>query len=244
MSAAGFAHGIAALAREPLFWLAVTLLVYRFALRVGQATRQHPLFNPVLVSVVCLLLLLSATGTSYGTFMQGAQYVNVLLGPATVALAVPLYRSLSAIRSRLGAVIPAVAVGAATSSVTAAMIAHWLGAAPLVEVSLLTHSVTTPIAIGVSTRVGGDASLAATFTVLTAMVTVLCSRRAAQLAGVRDLRTQGLAAGTTGHGLAVATMIAIDGTAGAFAGFALGLSGIVTSALAPVVVHMLRLGGA
>jgi putative effector of murein hydrolase len=239
-----WSEGVSSLMAEPLFWLAATLLVYRFSICVGRATKQHPLFNPVLVSVVCLLLLLTVTRTSYGTFMQGAQYVNVLLGPATVALGVPLYRSLSAIRSRLRAAVPAVMAGAVTSSLVAALIARVSGASPLVEVSLLTHSVTTPIAIGVSTRAGGDASLAATFTVLTAVVTVLCARFAMRLAGVRDVKTQGLAAGTTGHGLAVATMIAIDGTAGAFASFALGLNGVVTSALVPVATHVLRMIGA
>jgi putative effector of murein hydrolase len=222
----------------PLFWVTVTLAAFCIAVRLSKVSGNHPAVNPVLVSVTIVVLLLLLTRTSYSVYLEGGQMIGAFLGPATVALAVPMYRNLRLIRRSAGAVVVAVACGAAVSSAAAAVIGVLSGASPVVVASLMVHSTTTPIAIGIGEHIGANASLIATFTLITAMVAVVIGPPITRALRVRSHSAQGLAAGTVGHGLATARMLEINQTAGAFSGVAMGLNAVVTSLLATVLSYL------
>ncbi len=222
----------------PLLGLAATLLVWRGATLVASRMGGIALANPMLLSVACLSAMLLMTGTPYAAYFQGAQYVHFLLGPATVALALPMYANRERIRASARAVLPALLAGSLTAAGSAMLIAHLLGGSPVVVLSLAPKSVTTPIAMGIAEQIGGQPSLAAVFVLLTGLSAIVLIGPAMRLAQVHDMRAQGLAAGMAGHGLATARMLLVSETAGAFGGLAIGLNGLITSILVPLLATL------
>lgn len=217
----------------PLLGLACTLLAWQAALAVSRRLGDMPLANPVLVAILLLAALLTATGTAYADYFRGAQYIHFLLGPATVALAVPMHAALGSIRRNAHAVLPAILAGAAVTAGSAMLLARALGASRTVVLSLGPKSVTTPIAMGVAEGIGGNPSLAAVFVLATGLSAIVLGPPLLRLAGVGDWRARGLAAGTAGHGLATARILLLNETAGAYGGLAIGLNGIVTAVIVP-----------
>jgi predicted murein hydrolase (TIGR00659 family) len=223
----------------PLLGLAATLLVFRAAIELARLARGHALANPVLISIVALAGLLLATGTPYAAYFQGAQYVHFLLGPATVALAVPMHANIARIRRSAHAIVPAILAGSIVAAASAMLIARVLGAPREVVLSLGPKSVTTPIAMGVAEQIGGQPSLAAIFVLITGLLASVLAGPAMRLSRVRDWRAHGLAAGTAGHGLATARMLLVSETAGAFGGLAIGLNGVITAIVVPLLAGVL-----
>lgn len=223
----------------PLLGLAATLIAWEIASFLSGLARGHVLANPMLISIVLLAALLLLTGTPYRAYFEGGQYVQFLLGPATVALAVPMHANLARIRRAAPAIVPALLAGSLTAVVSAMLIARSLGASRTVVLSLAPKSVTTPIAMGIAEQIGGSPSLAAVFVLMTGLTAVLLGPLVMRLARVMDWRAQGLAGGTAGHGLATARLLLVNETAGAFGGLAIGLNGIVTAVLVPLLVTLL-----
>ena len=223
----------------PLLGLAATLLVFRGALQIARLARGHALANPVLISIIVLAGLLLATGTPYSAYFQGAQYVHFLLGPATVALAVPMHANFARIRRSARAIVPAILAGSLVAAASAMLLARLLGAPREIVLSLAPKSVTTPIAMGIAEQIGGNPSLAAIFVLITGLVASLLVGPAMSLFRVRDWRAQGLAAGTAGHGIATARMLLMSETAGAFGGLAIGLNGVITAIVVPLLASAL-----
>lgn len=227
----------------PLLGLTITLAVFLFATVVARrGATLLPAFptlaNPVLIAIILLVLFLEASGLSYAAYFQGAQYIHFLLGPATVALAVPLYDHLGEIRKALRALFPALLLGSATAAASAVVVAEALGAPRVVVLSLLPKSVTTPIAMGIADAVGGDPSLAAVFVLITGLTASLIALPLLRALGVRDFRALGFAAGVSGHGLATAEMFRHSAVAGAFGGLAIGLNGLATSLIVPLIARL------
>lgn len=223
----------------PLLGLTATLIAYQAALWLSARARGHALANPMVIAILLLVALLLGTGTSYAVYFQGAQYIQFLLGPATVALAVPMHANRHQIRRSWHAILPAILVGSVTAAASSMLIAHWLGAPRIVVLSMAPKSVTTPIAMGIAEQIGGQPSLAAAFVLLTGIIAGLIALPIARALGIRDWRAIGLGAGTAGHGLATARMLLLSETAGAFGGLAIGLNGLITALLAPVLARLL-----
>jgi len=223
------------LAAQPLLGLSLTLVAYLAGRWAYLKARGTPFLNPVLVSVVLLIVLLKLTGTDYQTYFQGAQFVHFLLGPATVALALPLYRQLHTLRRSMHAVATALIVGSIVASVSAMWIAKALGAAPQTVLSTAPKSVTTPIAMGVAEQVGGLPSLTAALVLLTGIIGAVVGPWVLDRLKIRDARARGLAMGTASHGIGTARALAESETAGAFSGLAMGLNGVVTAIIVPLL---------
>jgi predicted murein hydrolase (TIGR00659 family) len=203
--------------------------------------RRNPLCNPVLFAIASVIAVLLLTGTDYQTYFTTAAWLHFLLGPATVALAIPLYKNIGEIRRAALAIGTAVTTGAIVASGSAMAIAWSLGASPSVIRSIAPKSVTTPIAIGVSAQIGGIPDLTAVLVVATGVVGALWAPEITLLLGVRSWRARGLAAGVAGHGIATSRMLSMNETAGAFAGLAMGLCGLLTAVLLPLVFHALSI---
>ncbi len=170
----------------PLLGLAATLIAWEIASLLSGLARGHVLANPMLISIVLLAALLLLTGTPYRAYFEGGQYVQFLLGPATVALAVPMHTNLARIRRAAPAIVPALLAGSLTAVVSAVLIARGLGASRTVVLSLAPKSVTTPIAMGIAEQIGGSPSLAAVFVLMTGLTAVLLGPAAMRLARVTD----------------------------------------------------------
>jgi predicted murein hydrolase (TIGR00659 family) len=222
----------------PLLGLVATLGAWELASFVSRAARGHVLANPMLISILLLACLLLATNTPYRAYFEGGQYVQFLLGPATVALAVPMHANLDRIRRAAPAIFPAMIAGSLAAALSAMVIARLMGASHVVIMSLAPKSVTTPIAMGIAEQIGGSPSLSAVFVLITGLTAVVIGPGIMRLLNVEDWRAQGLAAGTAGHGLATARIILVNETAGAFGGLAIGLNGIFTAIVVPLLATL------
>ncbi|WP_417625615.1 LrgB family protein [Pararhodobacter aggregans] len=226
------------LAQGPLLWLTLTLLAYALADLAAEAMSRPPLANTVLISVVLLGLMLWATGTPYATYFEGAQFVHFLLGPATVSLAVPLYRQGARLRRAVLPVLAGVVTGSVVAMVSALAIGRALGLDVATLASLAPKSTTAPVAIGIAEGLGGSPTLAAVLVILTGITGALIATPVLNALRLRDWRARGLAVGTAAHGIGTARAFQVHPTAGAFAGIGMGLNAILTALLAPVVLRL------
>ena len=232
---AGLAEIWVYLAREPLAALTATLLAWLAAGMLAARARWHPAANPVLIAVLILAGGLLALGVDYAAYFAGAQFVHFLLGPATVALAVPLYRQWLEVRQSALAASASVVCGGCFATLSGVGIAIGLDAAPAVTASLAPRSVTTPVAMGVADAIGGLPGLTAVIVICSGIVGAALGPLVLDLAGVRDRRARGLAMGTAAHGIGTARAISEDQTTGAFSGLAMGLNALGTALLLPLL---------
>ena len=228
------------LSASPLLWLTATLLAYQVAYQVYARSKFNPLVNPVAIAVALLVLILTATGTQYRTYFEGAQFVHFLLGPATVALAIPLYQQLAKLRRNWFALLGGALAGGVSAIASAVGVAWALGASPATILSIAPKAVTMSIAMGISEKIGGLPTLTAVLVMLTGILGATSARWILNLLKINDHSIRGFALGVTAHGIGTARAFQVSEEMGAFAGLAMGLSGVLTALLLPL---MLRLFG-
>jgi len=225
------------LSASPLLHLTLTLLAYLLGDWIFRRSGKKALFNPVLTSVLVLMAILFATGTDYQTYFAGAQFVHFMLGPATVALAVPLYRNLPLIRQLWLPILLSILTGAFVSTSSVVVVAQWLGAPKQTLLSLAPKSVTAPVAMGISEKVGGLPSLTAALVVLTGVLGAVIGTAVLASVRVRDDRARGLALGVTSHGIGTARAFQINDLAGSFSALAMGLMALVSAFALPYALR-------
>jgi predicted murein hydrolase (TIGR00659 family) len=223
------------LSASPLLGLTLTLIAYQAAYAIYRRAGFHPLANPVPLAILMLVAVLYVTGTPYATFFDGAQFVHFLLGPATVALAVPLYLQLERLRRLALPLALSLLAGSATAIVTAVGVAWLLGASEATLLSLAPKSVTTPIAMGIAEKLGGIPSLAAVLVMLTGVSGAVMAKYILDGLRIRDHGVRGFAVGVAAHGIGTARAFQVSEQAGAFAGLGMGLNGLLTAVLAPLL---------
>lgn len=223
----------------PLFALALTVGAYLLGVAV-QRRLGSAAANPVLIAIVLIGLTLKALHLSYDTYFSGAQFIHFLLGPATVALAIPLVRSLEHMRRSLWPMLAALLGGAVVGMVSGYGLVRLLGGSQVVALSMLPKSLTTPIAIGVSQAVGGVPSLTAVLAIAGGILVAIGIDPVLRMTRVQDPGPRGLGAGTAGSGIGASRVIPEHPVAAAFAGVAIGANGFFTAVLAPVVAHWLK----
>lgn len=231
------------LAHTPLPWLTLTLLAYGGALWLYRRSAQNPLLLPVLTAVAAIVLVLTFTKTPYPVYAEGNRLFSALIGPATVALAVPLWGQLDRLKQMWLPVMVALVAGSSTAIVSAVLLAWALGGSIETLMSLAPKSATMPIAMAVAEQVGGLASLAAAAVALTGIAGTMMARPL--LAGLRlhDPAVCGFAVGLTTHAIGTARELQFNETAGAFAALAMGLNGVATALLVPLALGGLRATG-
>ncbi|MCL4675110.1 MAG: LrgB family protein [Pararhodobacter sp.] len=226
------------LAQEPLLWLTLTLVAYVAGDAVAEAARRAPLANPVLIAVALLGLMLWITQTPYTVYFEGAKFVHFLLGPATVALAVPLYVQGARLKSAILPVLAGLGAGSVVAVTSALLIARTLGADDITLASLAPKSTTAPVAIGIAQSLGGSPTLAAVLVILTGITGALIVTPLLNAMRIRDWRARGLSVGVAAHGIGTARAFQVNQTAGAFAGIGMGLNAILTALIAPVILGL------
>ena len=227
------------LSQSPLLWLTVTLLVYALADEVSLKTHRHPLANPVLHSMWIIGGFLLITGTSYTTYFAGAQFVHFLLGPATVALAVPLYENRKVVLSAILPMLVALAAGSVTAVASVVLLAEGVGLPRAVILSMAPKSVTAGVAMGISETLHADPSLTAVAVILTGIMGAIAVTPLMNRMRIVDYRARGFAVGIAAHGIGTARAFQVDEVAGVFAGIAMSLNALVTSLLVPLAVTLL-----
>ena len=223
------------LSASPLFHLTLTMVAFQIAAWVFQKAGRNPLLNPVMIAVVIVVTVLVLTGTSYATYFEGAQFVHFLLGPATVALAIPLYRQWHVVRRSALAILVSLTCGSVTAIVTAVGTAWLAGGSPEILATIAPKSVTAPVAMAITDEIGGLPSLTAVLVILTGIFGAMFGTHLLNLCGVKDWSSRGLAMGTACHSIGTARALQVHETAGAFSGLAMGLNALATAILLPIL---------
>ena len=223
------------LSASPLFHLTMTLVAFQVANYGFEKAGRNPLLNPVLGAVILLVGMLLITDTDYDTYFEGAQFVHFLLGPATVALAIPLYRQWHQVRQSALAITVSLLAGSLTAILPAVVTAWIMGGSLPVLASLAPKSVTAPVAMAIAEKLGGLPSLTAVLVIVTGIFGAMFGPMILNLVGVRDWRARGLAMGTASHGIGTARALQVNETAGAFSGLAMGLNALATALLLPII---------
>lgn len=227
---------------SPLVWIIVTILAFMFASWVNRLAGRTPLLHPVVVGLLLIIGVLKLTDTSYDTYKEGAQFISFLLGPAVVALAVPLYDNLARVRTMLVPLLVACTVGALVAALTAIAVGIWLDLSMQTLLSLAPKSVTTPIAIGIADKIGGYPSLTAGLVLITGALGCLMSPFICKLLRVNDPAIRGFSLGVAAHAMGTAYAFEYGAIAGAFGGLAMGMTGTFTAFMLPPLISLLGLG--
>lgn len=221
------------LSASPLFGLTATMLAYCAGLWVARRANLHPLANPVAIAVLLLVGVFSVSGVQYAQYFEGAQFVHFLLGPATVALAVPLFEQLHRLRRLALPLLGALSAGALATAFTAIAVAWLLGASPATLASFAPKSVTMPVAMGIAEKIGGLPSLTAVLVMGTGVFGALVGRFLFDALRISEPAVRGFALGTIAHGIGTARAFQESEEAGAFAGLAMGLSALFNAVVLP-----------
>ena len=227
------------LAHDPTAWLCATLVAYAFGMWLYRKSGYSPFLTPLVTAIVLLVAVLVLTGTDYDTYFQGGSHIHFLLGPATVALAVPLYEQRLRLAKLWIPLLCGLFAGGTVAIVSAVLIAGWLGASPEIMISLAPKSVTVPIAMAVSENLGGIAPLTAALVVITGVLGAIICRPIFALLGEKDEAVRGFSIGLAAHGLGTAAAFQMSRETGAFSGLSMGLTGLFTAFAAPALVPWL-----
>ncbi len=232
-----FAGAWQALIHHPLFGVGVTLGAYQLALAAYEKTRWFFL-QPVLVSMLAVIGVLVACGLSYDEYKDSAKALTIFLGPATVALAVPLFLNLKRIRQLLWPTLLTLLFGGVVATGMGVLLAWWFGADHVMLMSMAPKSVTSPIAMLVADQIGGIAALAAVFVLITGVIGAILGPELLRRIGVRHPAAQGLAMGMTAHAVGTSRALQEGEECGAFAALAMSLMGVGTAVALPLVVAL------
>ena len=227
------------LSTSPLTGLTVTLIAYLIAYVIHQKTNTHPLTNTVLVSVIILITLLILTNTEYKTYFEGAKFIHFLLGPATVALAVPLYKQFDNVKRLLIPILVSITLSIIVGTSSVMLIARALNADLSVGLTLAARSVTAPVAMGITEKIGGIPSLAAVLAVITGIIGAAFGTQFLLALGIKNKEIQGIAIGNASHGIGTAKAFTLSTKMGAFAGLAMALAAILNALLLPWISSFL-----
>ncbi|MCD6527211.1 MAG: LrgB family protein [Desulfuromonas sp.] len=228
----------ASLIETPLFGVTLTLVIYLFA-SILYRRFQYALLNPVIIAIVFIIALLRQCDIPYQHYAHGGDLILFLLGPAVVALGVPLYQRRDQIIQRLVPIVTGITAGAITSIITSSGLILLLGGSKQLALTLAPKSVTTPIAIGIADKIGGITPLTAASVVITGCLGAMIGPSFCRLLRINHPASMGLAMGTAAHGLGTGRMLEIDHLGGAIAGLAIGLNGIITALLMPLLILLL-----
>jgi len=226
---------------EPLFWLTLTIGSYLIADFIYRKSNLFPLLNPVAISVLLVSLILIFFNIQYERYFEGAKFIHFLLGPATVALAVPIYKKWDLIVSNSKAIFVSLIIGSIFAILVTYLLSLYFELPKELILSLLPRSVTAPIAMGISEIIGGIPSLTAIITLITGVIGASLGIFVFDLMKLKNMDARGFSLGLASHGIGTARAMSKNKNAGVFAAVGMGLSGLVTSILVPLFLKIISI---
>ena len=224
---------------EPLFWLTLTIGSYLIADFIYRKSNSFPLLNPVAISVLIVSLTLVSLNIDYERYFDGAKFIHFLLGPATVALAIPIYKKWNLIISNSKAIFLSLMAGSTFAILITFSLSSYLELKDELILSLLPRSVTAPIAMGISEIIGGIPSLTAIITLITGIIGASLGVFVFDLMKLKKMEARGFSLGLASHGVGTARAMSRDKNAGVFAAVGMGLSGLITSIIIPLFLKLI-----
>ncbi|MGH1455655.1 MAG: LrgB family protein [Alphaproteobacteria bacterium] len=222
---------------DPLFSLLLTLCSFSAFVHLQKKAGGHTLLNPVGWSIFTCVLFIYITGIDYADYMEGAQMIHFLLGPVIVALAVPLYKFLDQIKKDAVAIILTTLIMSPVAGFGAYALLVGLGTGNEdLLLAIIPKSTTTPIGIEISNKISSVASLTVMFVIMTGVTGALLATPLFKILGIKDEKVQGLAIGIICHGIGSSRAFQISERAGTYGVIGMGLMGIISGFLLPILV--------
>lgn len=224
----------------PLVWLLLTIASFKLGILIYEKFNKNTLLQPIIISYLIIMLALLITGVPYEEYFKSVEIIHFFLGPATVALALPLYKNLKYIKSLFFPILTTLLVASSFSIVLAISILWIFGTDLSIILSMTTKSITAPIAIITSEQIGAIPALAVGFVIITGIIGALLGTTIFNILNIKHDTSKGFALGIIAHGIGTARAIEISEKAAAFSALAMGLSGIVTAIFLPVIIEFFK----
>ena len=224
---------------EPLFWITLTLGAYLVGDYLYKKSKLNPLVNPVAISILIVSSILLFLDISYDRYFDGAKFIHFMLGPATVALAIPIYEKRNLIIKEIKPIIFSIFLGIPFAILITFYLGKFFGLSNEMILTMIPRNVTAPIAMGISELIGGIPSLTAIITIITGIIGASLGTFLLNVFKIKDMSARGFAFGLASHGIGTARAMSKNKTAGVFAALAMGLSGIATSLFVLIIIKLL-----
>ncbi len=224
----------------PLVWLLVTMGSFKIGIIIYEKFNKHTLLQPIIISYILIMSILVLSGASYEEYFKGVEIIHFFLGPATVALALPLYNNLKHIKTLFLPIVITLIVAGVFSILIAVLFLWALDAQLPTILSMTTKSITAPIAVITSEQIGAIPSLAVGFVLIAGIIGALLGTAIFKIMRIKHDTSKGFALGVVSHGIGTARAIEISQKAGAFSALAMGLTGILTAVFLPLAIQFLR----
>lgn len=224
--------------KTPVFGILLSVVCYEIGILIQRKTK-NPVLNPLLLAIILVILVLTVFDIPKETYDLGGSYILFILGPATVVMAVPLYRQINLLKKDWLPILVGIFVGSATSVLSVIGLARLFGVNIEIAVSMLPKSVTTAIGMEVSKEIGGVVSLTVAVIVLTGILGAVMGPFILKILGIKDEVAQGVAMGTASHAVGTSKAMELGETQGAMSGLSIGIAGLATVLIIPLVIGLL-----
>lgn len=226
------------LTENTLFALIISLLSFEIGLFIYKKTK-FPLFNPLLIAIALVISFLLIFNINIDTYNKGGQFINMFLGPATVVLAVPLYKQLQLLKKHLLPILIGILVGSTIGICSVILLANIFGMEEILTISLISKSVTTPIGIEITNQLGGLPPVTVLAIVISGIIGAIIGPLLCKIFKINDKIAVGIALGTASHAVGTTKALELGETEGAMSSLSIGIAGIMTVFLAPVCYSLL-----
>lgn len=225
------------LTSSPLFGLILSITVFLLARKLAERLKLA-IFNPLIVSIIIVIAILKVTGITYEDYYEGGKILNMLIAPATVALAIPLYRSIHLLKHHAKSIMAGIFTGTLISMLTTGALAVVLKYNKDLVASLMPKSVTTAIAIDISKQLGGISTVTIIAVIITGIAGAIMAPAVLNVFKVEEPVAQGVALGTSAHAIGTVKALELGTVEGAMSGLAIGVTGVVTVFIAPFMLQL------
>lgn len=220
-------------------WLTITLLFYWIGLTINRKYYRYPISHPLIITALSVGVLVYLSNTAMTDYQQSAGLLHWLLGPVTVALALPIYRQWQRLRHYGLPLLLSIVAGGIVAPILA-WAALWVFNSPIsIQLTMLAKSITTPLAMEASAQIGGIPALAAVFVITTGVVGAIAATSVFRIFKVTDTQSQGVALGTVAHAVGTAKSLHMGDEVAAMATLGLCVNGIFTAIILPLIFSFL-----
>lgn len=222
----------------PMFSIMISLIAFEIGCIINKKTKLA-VFNPLLISIIILVLFLKTLNISVSEYNKGGQYISFLLAPATVVLAVPLYKKIKLLKKYAIPIVAGITFGSICGIISIIFMCKLFGISKAVSLSMVPKSVTTPIGMAVSKQIGGIQSITVAAVVLTGIIGSIIAPIVFRVFHIKDKVAIGVALGTASHAVGTARAIEFGEVEGAMSSLSIGIAGFITVIIAPILVKIL-----
>ena len=220
------------------FGLFISLIAFEIGLLIYRKTKL-PIFNPLLIAIIIIIGFLKLFGIDFDTYNKSGQFINMFLGPATIVLAVPLYKQFELLKKNFLPILIGITIGSLVSILSVISISIFLNLDNLITISLLSKSVTTPIGIEITNQLGGLAPITVLAIILSGIVGAIVAPTVCKVFKITNPVAIGVGIGTASHAVGTSKAFEIGETEGAMSSLSIGIAGVITVFLAPICYNLL-----